>query len=241
MEMDNWSKLLVSLRVDEKYPLIPGTGGSRSKHTGEPAPYDQHLSSDLTPMHTEILDSLAGILVEKAEAKIKLMQDAHKDQPPDELVITKRPKPVEVMAETGVCLWYYDRAKAWCQIAAALRLHDGNWDWSMLQYTMDLIPHYVQADGAIVVLGDAIFNHEAQEFPLSTSDEMRAVWKVLHERTVQDTIISWEFKSLFAGSRDVMESIVRVIRLGSFQWKFCQKKKCKNHELYSPHATHLIC
>ncbi|KAJ8597084.1 hypothetical protein M405DRAFT_804438 [Rhizopogon salebrosus TDB-379] len=90
---------------------------------------------------------------------------------------------------------------------------------------MDIMPQYALADGAIVVLSDTSFNHLAQELPLSINDEMRAVWKVLRERTVQNTIISWEFKSLFAGSEEVMQSIVRVIRLGVFQWEVCEEKK----------------
>jgi len=230
--MDNWSSLLVSLRAEE-FLLIPD--GERSTYTrlGAPPSYDKHLFFNLTPTHTEILNSLAGSLVDKVDVKIKLMQDTHKDQPPDRLVFTERPIPMEVMAKTGVSQWYLTRAYTWCQIAAALQLHNGNWDWSMLLYTMDIMPQYALADGAIVVLSDASFNHLAQELHLSINDEMRAVWKVLRERTVQNTIISWEFKSLFADSEEVMQSIVRVIRLGVFQWEVYEEDKCKKH---SPHA-----
>jgi hypothetical protein len=239
METDNWSRLLVSLRVDEEFPLTPatttrtsGTGGSTTTYyTRVP---DKHLSPDLTPLHTEISDSLAGILVANAEAKIKLMQDTHKDHPPDQLVSTERPIPTEVMSKTGVCEWYLTRARTWCRIAAALVLHNGNWDWSMLRYTTDIMPQYALANGEIMVLDDTAFNYLAQEFPLSANDEMRAVWKALRERTGQNTIISWEFKSPFAGSEEVMESIVRIIRLGSFQWEFCEKKNCKEHTQHSP-------
>jgi hypothetical protein len=102
----------VSLRAKE-FLLAPDTEGSRSTYTrlGAPPSYDKHLSFNLTPMHTEILESLAGILVEKAEVKIKLIQDAHEDQPPDQLVFTERPIPMEVMTKTiGVSQWYLTRA-----------------------------------------------------------------------------------------------------------------------------------
>ncbi|KAJ8597090.1 hypothetical protein M405DRAFT_928360 [Rhizopogon salebrosus TDB-379] len=241
--MDNWSKLLVSLRADEKFPLTPDTEGSKSTYTrlGVPASYDKHLSSNLTLLRTEIPDSLPGILVENAEAKIKLMQEAHKDQPPDRLVFPKPPIPRQVMSKAGVRYWYSKRADNWCEIATALRLHNGNWNWSMLEYTIDLMPRCALVDAAIIVLDDTAFNYLARNFPSFINDEMRAVWKMLRERTVENTIISWEFKGVSAGSEEIMENIVHVIRSGSFQWEYCaKKKKCKKHEL-EQHSPHVGC
>ncbi|KAJ8589411.1 hypothetical protein M405DRAFT_933476 [Rhizopogon salebrosus TDB-379] len=234
--MDNWSRLLVFLKAEEEFPLTPDIEGSASTYTRAPAPYDKHLSSNLTPLHTKILDTLADILVENAEAKIDHMRDAPKTHPPNRLVTAEPSRPTKVKAEFGIAQWYFMRARMWwCQIAAALGLHNGNWDWSMLTYTMDNGPHYALADGALVVDDDTLFDHMTGLFPHSIDDKQRAVWKMLRERTTRNTIISWEFKSLFAGSKEVMESIVRVIHIGSFQWTICNGEECEKHQQESPH------
>jgi hypothetical protein len=235
--MDNWSRLLVFLKAEEEFPLTPDIEGSASTYTRAPAPYDKHLSSNLTPLHTKILDTLADILVENAEAKINHMREAPKAHPPDRLVTAEPSRPTKVKAEFGIAQWYFMRARMWwCQIAAALGLHNGNWDWSMLIYTMDNGPHYALADGALVVDDDTLFDHMTGLFPHSIDDKQRAVWKMLRERTTRNTIISWEFKSLFAGSKEVMESIVRVIHIGSFRWTFCNGEECEKHQQESPHV-----
>jgi hypothetical protein len=236
--MDNWSRLLTFLQAEEEHPLTPDTDseGLTSTYTRTPAPYDKHLSPDLIPLHTKILDTLANRLVENAEAKIKCMQETHKAHPPSQLVTAGLSKPTKVKAEFGITLWYSMRAQMWCSIAAALGLHNGNWDWGMLSYTIDIRPHYALANGALVIDDDVVFNKMTKFFPHSIDDKQRAVGKMLRERTIQNTIISWEFKSLLTGSKEVMESIVRVIQSGSFQWTLYDGEKCERHKQEFPHV-----
>jgi hypothetical protein len=139
----------------------------------------------------------------------------------------------KVKTVIGIREWYTQRAGTWCNIAAALGLHDGIWDWSMLNYTADLRSHHTLVEGAIVVVDEVTFNYWVQLIPQSINDDQRAVWEMLQERTVDDTIISWEFKSVFAGSKEVMENILRVIRRESFRWEFCDNDACKNHADHS--------
>jgi hypothetical protein len=164
----------------------------------------------------------------EAKDTIQRMRERGKDEPPHQLVIGPS-VPIKMKAETGVCEWYTHRAKIWCRIVAALALQDGIWDWSMIEYMSDLRPHHALADGAIVVVDEDNLNIWAQLFPQSINDAQRAVQKVLQKRAVDDTIMSWEFKSISAASKDVMENVFRIIQLGSFRWQFCDDKECQNH------------
>jgi hypothetical protein len=100
------------------------------------------------------------------------MQEEHQDQPPDRFVFPEPPIPTLVKAEAGVRNWYSKRADTWCRIAAALGLRSGNWDWSMLRYTTDLMPCTVD-DGS--ASGDRRTRTGAMA-PLGLEDE--AIWIV---------------------------------------------------------------
>ncbi|OAX33097.1 hypothetical protein K503DRAFT_786744 [Rhizopogon vinicolor AM-OR11-026] len=86
---------------------------------------------------------------------------------------------------------------------------------------------YALADTAIVVRGDITWCKSSDSV-----SNMREVWDILREGTVGGMILSREFKSLVAGSKEVMESVLRMVRSHTFRWDFYGGST--RHETRSP-------
>jgi len=192
--------------------MFKDPGHTSSTSTREPKRYDMHLDEALRLKTVSVIDDLPQRIADicdeyLTESKQELLQFNFKDLPPHR---QEDEKPV--INEESVHQRYASIGKHCLEIASALAFKTGN---GQSVFEFDLIASTYQKDAradGFLKIGTGI-----DKTVLSKEDRQDIA--LIEKHDLHHPLI-WEFKSLSAGSLEVMESIPRLE--GAFDWIDCE-------------------
>ncbi|KAF9455551.1 hypothetical protein BDZ94DRAFT_662327 [Collybia nuda] len=194
-----------------------------SPKTRTPAFFDRHLDSHLQLLHVVYLPSITADLMKIADDALQAacldgslppMSDQFPTQLHREAVAESVTEPI--ICEEQIRNFYKDTTAQFCsRVAATLEFQLPVWTSGRLRYTLSADKNRGIADGFLKIDKDPYVNT-----PISESYTLVA--------GTFPTLALWEFKSLTAGTSNVMEAIVQqTVSCLAFSWEGCDiGKKC---------------
>ncbi|KAJ3515659.1 hypothetical protein NLJ89_g1618 [Agrocybe chaxingu] len=208
-------------------PIQQATAHTASTSTRKPKWYDLHLSPDLRLSNIVVVPGLAKKLSEVLDDNLAMNKEVFflpLDGFPDEQE-RDRQAPHAAVDERSLEVAYRDQTGAFCSLVAsvfAFKLQ--SWLPVFRWATYPAVPQSCgKADGFMVVQDSDVL-----------SDADRADVEMMNEQKLYHPVI-WEFKSLTAGSLEVMHAITDLE--GSFSWTSCDPgkhyKDCGNKQQHT--------